>query len=166
MMKFKNKNIFITGASSGIGEALALAVAKEAATLILVARRKDRLVKLSDRLRSLNPQLQIVALAKDITNASHQTEIIEELRQRHIIVDVLINNAGVGDDAVFKNANWQKLENIIELNVKSLTRITHLLIPQITERKGAIVFIGSGAGIAWMPGSVVYSASKHFVTAL
>src|SRR5699024_7971580 len=73
----------------------------------------------------------------------------------------------VGDEKYFHESDLKKLQNVIELNIKSVVSFTHLVLNQMMKSpKGkGLIFIGSGAGIAWMPGSAVYSASKHFITA-
>jgi short-subunit dehydrogenase len=166
-MNFKNKTVLITGASSGIGAALAQQLSTEVSNLVLVARRGQQLEQLSIRLSENNPKLKVHVFAKDITAKQSQLEIMNELINKGIQVDILINNAGIGDENLFEKSELQKLENIIELNIKSVVSLTHLFVQQFMEQphgKG-IVFIGSGGGIAWMAGSAVYSASKHFITA-
>jgi uncharacterized protein len=167
-MNFKNKSVLITGASSGIGAALAQQLSTDVSTLILVARRQQELEQLRSKILVGNNKLNIYLFAKDITVKQNQIEIISELTGKGLPMDILINNAGMGDENLFHKADLQKLEDIIELNIKSVVSFTHLFVQQIMpqpQSKG-IVFIGSGGGIAWMAGSAVYSASKHFITAL
>jgi short-subunit dehydrogenase len=166
-MDLSKKNILITGASSGIGEALATKLAKEAAVLILVARRLEQMEELKTNLIKENSQLIVKLFPKDITIRENQIYILESLKEQEIDIDVLINNAGTGDENLFHNSEWGKAEQIIDLNVKSVISFTHLIVPQFLKQPQSkcIVFIGSGGGIAWMPGSLVYSATKHFITA-
>jgi uncharacterized protein len=165
-MDINNKNIVITGASSGIGAALAESLATKAKTLILIARRKELLENLSQKIRTINPSLKVIICPSDITSVENQKKIIEQLKEQNIPIDILINNAGIGDEKYFHESDLDKLLNIIDLNIKSVVSFTHLIIQEmIKSPKGkGILFIGSGAGIAWMPGSAVYSASKHFIT--
>lgn len=166
-MDLSGKNIIITGASSGIGAALARQLAVQAKTLVLIARRKERLEKLSLELKVTNPSLQVILFAEDITLEVNQRKIVADLQAQHIVIDILINNAGLGDENYFHESDWLKLQQIIDLNIKSVVSFTHMILRQMMANpKGkGIIFIGSGAGIAWMPGSAVYSASKHFITA-
>lgn len=165
-MNSSGKNIVITGASSGIGAALAEQLALKACKLILIARRKDRLHTLSKKLKIINPELTIVCFAFDITSTDRQQEIINSLRDQNISIDILINNAGLGDEKYFHQSDLQKLHQIIELNIKSVVSFTHIILREMMREPNGkgILFIGSGAGIAWMPGSAVYAASKHFIT--
>lgn len=165
-MNLHNKNIIITGASSGIGKALAKTLASKANTLILIARRKELLEELSVQLKRQNPKLEVLCFANDITDITQQNAILEKIIKHHIEIDVLMNNAGMGDENYFHISKPEKTQQIINLNISSTVSFTHLILNEMMHYpKGkAIVFVGSGAGIAWMPGSAVYSASKHFIT--
>lgn len=166
-MDFKNKNILVTGASAGIGEALSKKLANDAALLIIVARRLERLKELENDLLALNPNLKVVIFGLDISIRDNQIQMLNDLKNQQIELDILINNAGMGDENLFHKSDWEKAEQIMELNNKSVISLTHLIVPEFLKNpKGkGIVFIGSGGGIAWMAGSLVYSASKHFITA-
>lgn len=161
------ENILITGASSGIGAALAEQFAAKAKTLILVARRKELLEALTKKLEAANPELDVLYFPIDLTISQNQQEVINELNDKDIGIDILINNAGLGDENYFHESKIEKLQQIIDLNIKSVVNFTHLLLTEMMKSPSGkgILFIGSGAGIAWMPGSAVYSASKHFITA-
>lgn len=166
-MNFKNKNILITGATAGIGEALAKNLANNAALLVIVAGRLERLEELKNDFLVLNPNLKVVILGLDISKRGNQIQMLNDLKTQQIKLDILINNAGMGDESLFHKSDWEKVEQIMELKNKSVISLTHLIVPDFLKSpKGkGIVFIGSGAGIAWMAGSLVYSASKHFITA-
>ncbi|WP_257668777.1 SDR family NAD(P)-dependent oxidoreductase [Parapedobacter tibetensis] len=165
-MDIANKNIVITGASAGIGAALALELASKVKTLILIARRKELLDKISQKIIAINSSVKVIIFPSDITDEKCQQEIIDRLEEQKITIDILINNAGVGDEKYFHESDLMKLYSIIDLNIKSVVSFTHLVLREMMQSpKGkGIVFMGSGAGIAWMPGSAVYSASKHFIT--
>ena len=166
-MDFRNKNILITGASAGIGKALATILAKDAALVVLVARRLEQLETLKRDLSYINPNIKVVLFGIDISIRDNQIKMLNDLKNENINLDVLINNAGMGDESLFSESDWGKAEQIMELNNKSVISLTHLIVPEfITDPKGkCIVFVGSGGGIAWMAGSLIYSASKHFITA-
>lgn len=167
-MQWRGRSILITGASAGIGEALAYELADHADTLVLVARREERLQALKATLTTRRPDLRVLTVALDMARRDNQEALLTELNRHAITVDVLINNAGVGDQALFHQSDWHRQRAIIDLNVTSLASLTHLLLPDLLlePAKSALVFVGSGAGLAWMPGSATYMASKHFVTAL
>ncbi len=166
-MDFKNKNILITGVSAGIGKELATILAKDATVLVLVARRLEKLEALKSDFLVLNPNLKVILFGLDISIRDNQIQMLNDLKRQDFELDILINNAGMGDESLFHKSDWGKAEQIMELNNKSVISLTHLIVPDFLKNpKGkGIVFIGSGGGIAWMAGSLVYSASKHFITA-
>ena len=142
-------------------------LANDAALLILVARRLKKLEELKSNLLALNPNLKVLLFGLDISKRNNQIQMLNDLKNQQIALDLLINNAGMGDENLFHKSDWEKAEQIMELNNKSVISLTHLVVPDFLKNpKGkGIVFIGSGGGIAWMAGSLVYSASKHFITA-
>src|SRR5699024_5753189 len=118
-------------------------------------------------LTEIDPALKVILFAKDITSEEHLPRIMANLQEQKINIDILINNAGVGDEKHFHEIDLKKLQYVLDLNNKSVVSFTRLVLNQMMKSpKGkGLIFIGSGAGIAWMPGSAVYSASKHFTTA-
>lgn len=106
-------------------------------------------------------------LGKDISIRQNQIDLLETLKQEKKAIDILINNAGLGDEGLFYKSDWKKMEQLIDLNVKSVAGFTHLVLPQLVESPTgkAILFVSAGAGIAWMPNSLIYSATKHFISA-
>ncbi len=166
-MDFKNKNVLITGASAGIGKALAIILAKDVALIVLVARRLQKLEDLKRNLSDVNPNVKIILFGIDISIRENQIKMLNDLKNQQIELDILINNAGMGDESLFHKSDWEKAEQIMELNNKSVISLTHLIVPNFLKnpKNKGIVFIGSGGGIAWMASSLVYSASKHFITA-
>jgi short-subunit dehydrogenase len=166
-MNIENKSFLITGASSGIGEVLAYHLAKEAGTLILVARRLEKLEQIKKKILTSHPHCKVLVFGKDISIRQNQIDILSALKRENVEIDILINNAGLGDEGVFYKSDWEKNEQLIDVNVKSVVSFTHLVLPTMVKSplNKAIVFIGSGAGIAWMPSNLVYSGSKHFISA-
>jgi short-subunit dehydrogenase len=157
--------ILVTGASSGIGLAMARRLAAGARSLILTARRSERLQALADELRAGHPTLQVLVLPCDLSSP----QAVEELAGQAAAsgpVDVLINSAGVGDLELFERAGWEKLHQVMQLNVHALTRLTHRLLPGMLARgRGGILNVSSGMGLLFLPGMAVYSGAKHYVTA-
>jgi hypothetical protein len=157
--------VLITGASSGIGRALALQVAHRARAIALVARRKDRLEELKSELLTLNPSLRVVVSAADITKPEARDAMLAAVEAEVGPVDVLVNNAGFGDLGVFDRADWEKNERMIALNVTALTHLTHRVVRGMVARgRGGILNVSSGWGLTFGPGLSVYIGTKHFVT--
>ncbi len=152
--------VLITGASSGIGRELARQLAPIARALVLVARREDRLQALRAELTARFPKLEVDVLPCDLADHAQR----EALLQRAGAVDVLINNAGLGDLCFFERADASRLTRMLQVNVLALTQLTHALVPGMVARgRGGVLNLGSGAGFAMMPGSAVYAGTKHFV---
>ena len=159
--------ILITGASSGIGEAMARELAPRAKTIVLVARRRERLDALREELVTRHPQLSVSVQPCDLLSREATDRMLDAVASEVGHVDVLVNNAGFGDMGVFDRADWDKTERMIRLNVESLTYLTHRLARPMVERKrGGILMVSSGFGLEFMPGFPVYIATKHYVSAL
>jgi hypothetical protein len=157
----------VTGASSGIGEALARQLAKRARVLILVARRKDRLEALAGELAQQAPELVVDVQACDLCERADLDGMIGRIEAEHGQVDILVNNAGLGDIGMFDLASWDKTERMIELNVRALTYLTHRLVgPMVERRRGGILMVSSGFGLTFLPGFAAYVGTKHYVTGL
>jgi short-subunit dehydrogenase len=154
----------ITGASSGIGREFAVQLAARAGTLVLAARRAGLLEGLRAELMAAHPRLQVVALPVDLSNEHDVDRCVCALREQVDGVDVLINNAGLGDQALFDATDWTRTRQILHTNVVAVVQLTALLVPPMVERgRGGVLNVGSGAGQTVMPGAAVYSASKHFI---
>jgi uncharacterized protein len=157
-----NGAILITGASSGIGLELARQFAPRARAIILVARRLQLLEKLSGELQSSRKELNVHIEACDLNDLSSIESMLNSVFNQVGEIDILVNNAGFGDPELFENADWQRIEGMIRVNVIAPTFLTRQLLPKMIERRsGGILNIGSGAGIAIMPGSAIYSATKY-----
>ena len=156
--------VLITGATSGIGREFAVQLAARAGTLVVAARRAGLLEGLRAELMAAHPQLQVVALPVDLSDERDVDQGVAALREQAGAVDVLINNAGVGDQALFDAADWARTRQILHTNVVAVVQLTALLVPSMVERgRGGVLNVGSGAGLTVMPASAAYSASKHFV---
>ena len=165
--KLDEKVIFITGATSGIGEATAKAFAAEGANVILTGRRKDRLQNLSDFiLKKFNVKTLTIQL--DVRNKNEVEESIKSLPDDWKNIDILVNNAGLGRglNPLFEDDinGW---EEMIDTNIKGLLYVTRFVVPGMVERKsGHVINIGSIAGHEAYKGGGVYCATKHAVTAI
>jgi short-subunit dehydrogenase len=159
--------VLVTGASSGIGEALARELAARARVLVLVARRRDRLDKLAAELSELWPDLQIDVRRCDLCDRGELAVLCDAVDEAHGGVDILVNNAGLGDVGMFERAAWEKIEAMIELNVRALSYITHRFAAGMVKRgRGGVLMISSGFGLTFLPGFAGYVATKHFVSGL
>jgi len=159
------KVALITGASSGIGRACAIALAAEGVKLILVARRAEKLAVLQAELQA---HTDCVCIAEDVRNHERLAEEIAQLPPAFSQIDVLINNAGLalGIDPA-QNASWSDWETMINVNCAALAFMTHLLLPPMVQRNcGHIINLGSIAGTYPYVGGNVYGASKAFVEQL
>jgi serine 3-dehydrogenase len=167
MKKLENKLVFITGASSGIGEACAIEFAKLKFNLLLTARRIEKLKKLSDY---LNKQfgVNVKYFQSDIRNFKDFENKFQQLDSEWKNVDILLNNAGLarGFEKVFegKLEDWNEM---IDTNIKGLLHATRIVAPEMVKNKtGHIINIGSTAGHETYTYGNVYSATKFAVKAL
>ena len=159
--------ILITGASSGIGEAMARLVAPRAKAIVICARRKERLEALARELEGAHGAhgLAVHLFAVDVTDQAGVDAMLATVLEKVGGVDVLVNNAGFGDMTLFDRADWEKTRLMIDVNVTSLTYLTHRLVgPMVARRRGAILNVSSGFGLTFTPGFAAYIATKHYVS--
>lgn len=160
----KRKTALITGASKGIGKELVKIHASKDDDLVLVARSRNQLILLKEELETQYKTIRIEVIVKDLTVSGSAEEIYEELKTKNIQIDYLINNAGFGEYGFFVDANWDRFEKMIDLNIKTLTHICHLFLPDMIRRKqGKIMNISSTAAFQPGPMMAVYFASKSYV---
>lgn len=153
----------ITGASGGIGEAVANQLAERKHNLVLVARNEAKLKTLSERLRQ-QYHIKIEIIAADLSKPNAAMQIFEETQKRNLIIDKLINNAGIGSGGEFATLTLQSELDLIQLNNVSLVALTHLFLQPMKERKtGTIVNVASMAAFMPAPYMATYAASKVFV---
>jgi len=167
MYSLKNKVVFITGASSGIGRSCARAFAGKGARLVLAARRLQRLEELAVELKR-KPGEDILLLAMDVRDQPAMERAVNGLPPEWTAIDVLVNNAGLsrGLDKVYEGKldDW---EEMIDVNIKGLLYVSRAVIPGMVKRgNGHIINIGSIAGREVYPGGNVYCATKFAVDAL
>ena len=166
-LDFSGRTALVTGASAGIGRELARLLAKDVGTLVVVARREDRLQELAKELTSARSDLRVLVRAVDLLDRKATGEMLDGLEREGVNIDVLINNAGFGDFGMFEKSGWTKLEQLLELNVVTTTFLLHRLIPGMVGRGfGAILDVGSSAGMLAQPGFGTYAASKAYVNLL
>ncbi len=155
------RTALITGASSGIGFELAHVLADEKSDLILVARNKEKLLALAEDLKR-NNAINVKVIAKDLSQLSEVKALVEELKNENI--HYLINNAGFGYFGAFNQCDWKTTEDMIELNITTLTYLTHAVLPKMLENgSGKILNVASVAGFLPGPNMAVYYATKAYV---
>jgi short-subunit dehydrogenase len=164
-MIWKNKTVFLTGASSGIGEALAIALAKKGAVLGLVARREELLNELKAKCDNVGGTARVFAC--DVTDADALQKAAEEFRAEFGHIDVMIANAGIGgNNRETREYRPDAVKKLIDINLLGAANAVHAVIKPMIERKsGHLVAISSLAGFRGLPKSAAYSASKAGMTA-
>jgi uncharacterized protein len=166
-MKLDNCSALITGASAGIGREFARQLATRARSLVLVARREQRLNELRDEFRNGNAHLNVHVRVVDLCDKTQIDDLIEWLERDKINIDFLINNAGLGDYGSFATSDLQRNDRVLEVNVVAPTLLTRrLLPPMIARSRGSILNVSSSAGFLPIPGMAVYAASKAYVNSL
>ena len=158
------KTVLITGASSGIGYEFAKIYAKKGYNLVITARRKNNLDRIKQELESFDTAICVDIIVLDLSKQNSAKELYEVVKQRGILIDTLINNAGFGVYGNFIETDIEKEIDMIELNIKSLVVLTKLFLKDMVSRNnGTIINVASTA--AFQPGPLmsVYYASKSFV---
>ncbi len=156
----------ITGASSGIGAELARIFASKGYSLVLVARRHERLEALAGEIRAAH-EVQAETMALDLEDREAPQDLAEMLRDRGIRVHTLVNNAGFGLRGNFATLPVERQMAMIDLNVRALTALSRLLLPGMLERgQGGILNVASTAAFQAGPYMAVYYATKAYVLSL
>lgn len=151
----------ITGASSGIGEALARELAKRDFDLIITARRRENLEALADELSSL---VNVQVISCDLATQEGMRQLLDEIDTP---IDILVNNAGIAYSGSFHAQSEQDIDNLLNLNIVALTRLTKAMLPQMLERgAGRILNVASVASFQPVPSLAAYAATKAYVLSL
>ncbi|GAA0575846.1 SDR family NAD(P)-dependent oxidoreductase [Actinomadura livida] len=162
-MRHAYRTALVTGASSGIGESFARLLAGRGTDLVIVARRADLLDGLARELVE-RYRVAVEVVAADLTDPAQRGEV--EARLRADPVELLVNNAGYGAFGPFAELPLDDHLAQVELNVNALVRLTHAVLPGMTERgRGGVLNVASMAGFAPSPGSATYGATKAYVAA-
>ncbi|MEZ5357663.1 MAG: SDR family oxidoreductase [Candidatus Zixiibacteriota bacterium] len=162
-----NKIVCVTGASAGIGQAIAHCMAREGARLIICARRMERLEKLAAELKK-EYGTDSHSIELDVRHQPDVEKAFASLPDNWKAIDILVNNAGLSRGlSKVHEADLQDWEEMIDTNVKGLLYITRVILPGMVSRnKGHVVNIGSVSGHQLYPGGNVYCATKHAVDAI
>jgi uncharacterized protein len=153
----------VTGASSGIGAAMAGELASRGYSIALVARREERLRSLATDLTSEHGASAEV-IAADLGDPAERDRLVDELRTRGRSVEVLVNNAGFGHQADFATSPRERMVEMVRVNVEAVVDLTSRFLGPMVERgRGSVINVASTAAFQPLPGSAVYAASKSFV---
>ena len=166
-MAAQQRWVVITGASSGIGAELARVFAARGYSLVLTARREERLQALADELKGAHPNLAVEVVSLDLEDRDAPADLVETLAGRGIAIHTLVNNAGFGLRGTFATLPFERQMGMIELNVTALTKLSRLVLPGMIERRwGGILNVASTAAFQAGPHMAVYYATKAFVLSL
>ena len=167
MYSYKGKLALVTGASTGIGYAIAKELARRGANLILsaTARSEDKLHELSSEIKDLGSECHI--FLEDLSRLNSGRSLYDQIKLQNLHVDLLINNAGYGRWGTFHEVEMEDYADMIQLNITSLSELSHLFIPDmISEGDGGVINVGSVASLTPVPYSSVYAATKAYVLSL
>jgi short-subunit dehydrogenase len=164
---FAECTVLITGASAGIGREFARQLAPVVSTMVLVARRSDRLESLELELNVINPDLEIFSRPLDLRDHPEVERFCDWLDESGLAIDLLINNAGLGDYGPFADSEWERIDAMLQVNIHALTYLTYRILPKMQRAGcGAILNVSSTASFLPVPNMATYAASKAYVTSL
>jgi short-subunit dehydrogenase len=155
----QKKVVVITGASSGIGKALAEKYAEEGWNVVIAARREDRLAELTNKLGNEN----VLAVKTDVTQEAECRNLIEKAVEKFGQIDVLINNAGISMRALFHKTEMHVMQRLMDVNFWGTVYCTKFALQHLLKTKGSLVGVISVGGYLGLPGRSGYSASKFAV---
>lgn len=166
-MKTKQtKTALITGASSGLGAEFARQLAAEGCSLILVARRADRMQALQAEIKT-RYGVPVDYVAMDLAEPDAPQQLFDRLKMQGRVVDVLVNNAGFGIYGDFLSVPWERTQQMLALDIMALTHLTHLFAADMIARKsGWILLVASTGSFQPTPTYAAYSAAKCYVLSL
>jgi short-subunit dehydrogenase len=158
------RTVLVTGASSGIGEALARVFVAEGWDLVITARREDRLRALAEQLARQHGR-RVHVVVGDLAAEGGAAKVCDEIATRGIVIDALVNNAGYGLPGSYASNTWQQHQAFLQVMVVAVAELTYRLLPGMVERGyGRILNVASLAGLVPAPaGHTLYPASKAFM---
>ncbi|MGA2623130.1 MAG: glucose 1-dehydrogenase [Bacteroidota bacterium] len=159
---FQSKVFIVTGASSGIGKATALMAVERGAKVSFVARREKELKTLTSNLEPA----RVLVVAADTTKESDRSRMVEQTIARFGGIDVLVNAAGIIGNGTIENTTPEAWDYMMDVNLRSVFRLTQLALPSIIKRKGSIVNVSSVTGVRAFPNVLAYCVSKAGVDQL
>jgi uncharacterized protein len=163
MTRLKGQRALVTGASSGIGRALAVELARLGADLVITARREERLEELAAQLRAeVGVQVHVEPL--DLAAPGAAAELVRRVDAAGLQIDLLINNAGLGPHRPFVDTPWDRLHMMLQVNVMALVELTRLLVPAMVSRgRGRVMNVASIGAFLPVPSYAVYGGTKALV---
>ncbi|WP_422733466.1 SDR family NAD(P)-dependent oxidoreductase [Micromonospora sp. WMMD558] len=154
----------VTGAASGIGEALAHGLARRGSDLVLLDRDARRLDAVVAAIRAAHPDRQVDTHVVDLADAAATTRVAEDVRTRHPRIRLLVNNAGVALGGRFDQVTLDEFQWVVDINFRAVVQLTHALLPALKAEPGShLVNVSSLFGLIGPPGQAAYSASKFAV---
>lgn len=163
-MELRGTVVVVTGASSGIGEAVAVAFARRGARVVLTARRVDRLEELAERIQRAGGRA--VTLPCDVTDTDELVKLPGIVEAMLGPADILVNNAGIPGGGDFSAVSHEQIDKVVDTNLTSVLHATRAFLPGMIARgRGHVINIASLAGRFATPGAAVYTATKHGVVA-
>ena len=162
-----SKTVLITGAASGFGKEFARIFAREGYQLVLADKQQEALLNAEGSLKSEFPNLTTLCIYKDLAADNAAQELYNEVKSHNLTVNVLVNNAGFGEQGPFTESDWNKEKDIIHTNVISVAHLTKLFLKEMVARnEGKILQLASVAAFMPTPNLSVYGATKAFVLSL
>ena len=162
MKGLKDKVVIITGASSGIGEAMAKCYAESGAKVVLGARSEDKLKALTEEIHAKGGEATYCAV--DVVNEQECKALIDKAIEVFGRIDILICNAGISMRAIFDDVDLKVLHRLMDVNFWGTVNCSKYALPYLQATKGSLVGISSVAGLHGLPGRTGYSASKYAMT--
>jgi short-subunit dehydrogenase len=158
---FKGKVVIVTGASSGIGEAIAREFARNGSKVVMAARNETRLSAILADLKSRN--YEAIYIKTDVSIESECKNLIERTIEKYGTINILVNNAGISMRASFVDVDLEVLHRLMDVNFWGTVYCTKYALPYIIEQKGSLIGVSSVAGFHGLPGRTGYSASKFAI---
>ncbi|MFP2929616.1 SDR family NAD(P)-dependent oxidoreductase [Pyxidicoccus sp. 3LG] len=156
--------VLIIGATEGIGRELSRLLSRRVRTLVLVDRRAERLEPLREELLARNPTLGVLLHPCDVCDPHQVDELLSFLDAHFVRVDVLVNNAAVGNRGLYAEERWGQVQETLRANVWAPALLTHRLLgPMLQRGRGGVLNISSGAAQLFLPGSAVFAATQRFL---
>lgn len=156
--KFKDKVVVITGASSGIGKALAMRFAAEGAKVLMAARNEERLATAVEEVKKTGAS--VIGVRADVSVEDDCRNLISSAVKEFNAIDILINNAGISMRALFRDTELEVIRKLMDVNFWGTVYCTKFALPYLLESKGSLVGVSSIAGYKGLPGRTGYSSSK------